>query len=91
MELQSKTQSKKTISNVSIPYSIIMNLIMPDISIMIELVDFYDIDIRDLLRGERKSEKMEENLKETLEMVAEYTEADKAKILKKYTFAVSAH
>ena len=26
---------------------------------------------------------MEENLKETLEMVAEYTEADKAKILKK--------
>lgn len=56
---------------------------MPDISIMIELADFYDIDIRDLLRGERKSEKMEENLKETLEMVAEYTEADKAKILKK--------
>lgn len=56
---------------------------MPDISIMIELADFYDVDIRDLLRGERKSEKMEENLKETLEMVAEYTEADKAKILKK--------
>ena len=28
---------------------------MPDISIMIELADFYDIDIRDLLRGERKS------------------------------------
>ncbi len=56
---------------------------MPDISIMIELADFYDVDIRDLLRGERKSEKMEENLKETLKMVAEYTEADKAKILKK--------
>ena len=56
---------------------------MPDISVMIELADFYDIDIRDLLRGERKSEKMEENLKETLVMVADYTEADKAKILKK--------
>ena len=56
---------------------------MPDISVMIELADFYDIDIRDLLRGERKSEKMEENLKETLVMVAEYTEADKEKILKK--------
>ena len=56
---------------------------MPDISIMIELADFYDVDIRDLLRGERKSEKMEENLKETLKIVAEYTEADKAKILKK--------
>ena len=56
---------------------------MPDISMMIELADFYDIDIRDLLRGERKSEKMEENLKETLVMVADYTEAEKAKILKK--------
>ena len=56
---------------------------MPDISLMIELADFYDIDIRDLLSGERKSEKMEENLKETLVMVADYTEAEKAKILKK--------
>ena len=56
---------------------------MPDISMMIELADFYDIDIRELLRGERESEKMNEDMKETLEMVAEYTEADKAKILKK--------
>lgn len=56
---------------------------MPDISVMIELADFYDIDIRDLLRGERKSEQMDENLKETLVMVADYTDAEKAKILKK--------
>ncbi len=56
---------------------------MPDISMMIELADFYDIDIRDLLRGERQSEKMDTDLKETLEMVVEYTEADKAKLLKK--------
>ena len=56
---------------------------MPDISVLIELADFYDVDIRDLLRGERKSEIMDTDMKETLEMVAEYTEADKAKILKK--------
>ena len=56
---------------------------MPDISIMIELADFYDIDIRELLSGERKSDKMDENLKETLVMVADYTEEEKAKILKK--------
>ena len=56
---------------------------MPDISVLIELADFYDIDIRELLRGERKRESMDTDLKETLEMVAEYTEADKAKILKK--------
>ena len=56
---------------------------MPDISLLIELADFYDVDIRVLLRGERKRDEMDEDLKETLEMVAEYTEADKAKILKK--------
>lgn len=56
---------------------------MPDISIMIELADFYDIDIRELLSGERKSDKMDENLKETLVMVADYTEEEKTKILNK--------
>ena len=56
---------------------------MPDISMMIELADFYDIDIRELLRGERKSEQMDSDMKETLEMVADYTEADKTKILNK--------
>ena len=28
---------------------------MPDLSIIVELADFYDIDIRELLNGERKS------------------------------------
>ena len=59
---------------------------MPDISMMIELADFYDIDIRELLGGERKSEKMDEDLKETLVMVADYTEEDKNKILNKVYF-----
>lgn len=59
---------------------------MPDISIIIELADFYDIDIRELLSGERKSDKMDENLKETLVMVADYTEEDKKKILDKVYF-----
>ncbi len=56
---------------------------MPDISVLIELADYYDVDIRELLRGERKVENMDTDMKETLEMVAEYTEADKAKILKR--------
>ena len=51
-----------------------------------ELADFYDIDIRELLSGERKSNKMDENLKETLVMVADYTEEDKKKILDKVYF-----
>ncbi len=55
---------------------------MPDLSIIVELAAFYDIDIRELLNGERKSEKMNEDLKETLEAVAEYSADEKKKIAK---------
>ena len=48
---------------------------MPDLSIIVELADFYDIDIRELLNGERKSEEMNEDLKETTLKMADYAEA----------------
>ena len=60
---------------------------MPDISMMIELAEFYDVDIREILRGERKSDNMNEDLKETLVMVADYTEEEKVKILNKAYFS----
>lgn len=47
---------------------------MPDLSILVELADFYDVDIREIIDGERKSEIMNENLKETLVKVTEYTD-----------------
>ncbi|MCR4759719.1 MAG: helix-turn-helix domain-containing protein [Oscillospiraceae bacterium] len=55
---------------------------MPDISLLIELADFYDIEIRELLSGERKRETMNKDMKETLVMVADYTNAEKEKITK---------
>lgn len=54
---------------------------MPDISLLIELADFYEIEIRDLLSGERKRETMDKNMKETLVMVADYTKAEKEKLV----------
>ena len=43
---------------------------MPDISILIELADYYEIDLRELLNGERKENTiMNKDLKETLVMV----------------------
>ena len=45
---------------------------IPDLSILIELADFYDVDMREIVEGERKSEIKEENLKETLLKVSEY-------------------
>ena len=54
---------------------------MPDISIIIELADFYDVDIREIIRGERKSENMEKELKDTLVTVADYTNNENGKIM----------
>ena len=45
---------------------------MPDLSILIELADFYNVDIREIIDGERKSETMDNETKDTLKKVAEY-------------------
>ncbi len=56
---------------------------MPDLSILIELSDFYAVDIREIIDGERKSENMNNETKETLLKVAEYSENEKEKLKKK--------
>lgn len=56
---------------------------MPDLSVLVELADFYDVDIREIINGERKSEKMEKDLKDTLEQVAEYSNTEKKSLKKK--------
>ena len=39
---------------------------MPDLDILIEMSDFFDVELRELLDGERKSGKMDKELKETV-------------------------
>ena len=50
---------------------------MPDLSVLVELADFYRVDIKEIIDGERKSEIMNEETRETLLKVAEYTTEDK--------------
>lgn len=63
---------------------------MPDISILIELADFYDVYIRELINGERKSTNMNEEMKDTLIKVAEYTNAEKEKLMKELSVMAAA-
>ena len=46
-----------------------------------QLSEFYDIDIREIIAGGRKSEMMDAEMKDTLEKVAEYTEYEKEMII----------
>ena len=50
---------------------------MPDLDILIEISDYYEVDLREILNGERKSENMNEELKETVLKVAEYSNSEK--------------
>ena len=56
---------------------------MPDLDILIELSDFYGVDLREILNGERKSEKMNEELKETVMLAADYSNEEKTRLLQR--------
>lgn len=55
---------------------------MPDLSILIEMADYYAVDLRELLDGERKGEKMNKELEETVLKVADYSNEEKRKMTK---------
>lgn len=56
---------------------------MPDLDILIELSDYYDVELRDLLDGERESGQMDKELKETVLKVADYSKEEKLKITRR--------
>ena len=45
---------------------------MPDMDILIDISDFYGVDLREILDGERKDKQMDKEMKETVLKVAEY-------------------
>jgi len=53
---------------------------IPDLDILIEMADYFNVDLRELLDGERKSEKMDKALEETVLKVADYSNYEKRKI-----------
>lgn len=53
---------------------------MPDLDILIEMSDYYDVDIREIFDGERKDVKMNEEMKDTILKVAEYSNEEKIKM-----------
>ena len=56
---------------------------MPALGILVELADYYEVDIKEIIDGERKSEIMEKEEKETLRKVADYADAEKKLVVKR--------
>ena len=55
---------------------------MPDISILVDIADYYDISISEIISGERKSEIMNEEERKIAKTMSDYATTEKEKIFK---------
>lgn len=55
---------------------------MPDLDTLVEISDYYDVDLREIFSGERTEKRMDKDLEETVKQVAEYSNFEKDKIKK---------
>ncbi len=49
---------------------------MPDLDILIEISDYYEIDLREILDGERRREKMNKEIEETVLKAVDYSNTE---------------
>ena len=57
---------------------------MPDISLLVEIAEFFDVSIPEIIKGERKSENMKEETKEVVETMSDYAKAEKEQLIKSF-------
>ena len=55
---------------------------MPDISLLVEISEFFDVSIPEIINGERKSENMNEEVKEVAEKLSDYAGEEKINMIK---------
>lgn len=56
---------------------------LPDLSILVEMANYCNVELRELLEGEKKGEKMNKELEETVMKVVEYSNEERSRISKK--------
>ena len=54
---------------------------LPDISLLTEIADFYDVDVREIIDGERKSEMMDKEVREVADKMATYAGHEKTHLM----------
>ena len=54
---------------------------LPDISLLVEIADFFDVDVRELIDGGRKSEMMDKETRDVAVKMADYAGKEKSRLL----------
>lgn len=62
---------------------------LPDLSILVQIAEFYHVEIKEILNGEREDKEMDQEIKETLLKVADYHELERQKAAKIGSFSFS--
>ena len=57
---------------------------MPDLDILIDISEYYNVDLKEILNGERKEKNMDTETKDTIMKVAEYSNDEKEKMMKRF-------
>ena len=52
---------------------------MPDLNLLIQIAEYYDVELEEILNGERRNEDMDKKLKDTILKAADYSELEKEK------------
>ena len=55
---------------------------MPELGILIQMAEFYDVELKEILDGKKEDEVMNQELQETLYKVADYNKLEKEKAVK---------
>lgn len=55
---------------------------MPDISILVEIAELFDVSIPEIINGERKNEKMNDDIKTVAQSMSDYATTEKENLLK---------
>ncbi len=63
---------------------------MPDLDLLIQIANYYEVEISEILDGERKKEDMDKKTEETLLKVADYNTQDKMEFSKRVNFVFIA-
>ena len=62
---------------------------LPDLCMLITLAEYYEVEVGEIIEGKRKSENMNEEVKDTLEKVASYSEMLNLKAMHKGIITMS--
>ena len=59
---------------------------MPDISLLVEIADYFEVSIPEIINGERKSETMNEEVKEVAMAMSDYAKTEKEILFNKVRY-----